>query len=112
MARKRNYQQEYRRRILRGLSQGLTRSQARGHAPKRKKRFRHPLPKSDAAIDAAVREINRGQSISAAARLSGVSPKRLRTFLKRRRLIKRKGRRLVPDDKRARRVPVITGSRI
>jgi hypothetical protein len=55
--------------------------------------------------------MNRGRSLSAAAREFHVSSKQLQKFLLQRRLAKRKGQRWIPKDNRPRRVPVMTGGR-
>lgn len=109
MARKRDYRAEYRRRIERGLKRGLSRSHARGHAKAADQQAKIKPPQSNAAINAAVREMNRGSSLTAAARANHVSPERLRGFLTFFHLGGRKGRRWVTHDNRARRLPVLTG---
>jgi hypothetical protein len=113
VAKKRDYKAEYRRRIARGLTQGLTKAQARGHAepnPPRKqaKPKNAAVPKADKKLNAAILEMNRGRSLTAAARLAHVSAERLRTFLQAHKVGKRKGRRWVPRDNRPRRVLVTT----
>lgn len=55
--------------------------------------------------------MNRGRSLSAAARSLHLSPKNLKKAIKQRRLAKRLGRRWVTEDNRPRRVPVMTGGR-
>lgn len=108
----RDYKAEYQRRITRGLARGLTRSEARGH-PKATKKPKTPAPaKPDAALEAAIRAMNQGTSMTAAARSWHVSPARLRRFLTGHRLAKRKGRRWTILDSRPRTVPVITGGRL
>jgi hypothetical protein len=56
--------------------------------------------------------MNRGRSLTAAARVSHISRRRLLNFLAARRLVRRKGRRWVIKDNWPRRVLVITGGRI
>lgn len=75
------------------------------------KRSRRP-PKADPRLEIAVREMNRGRSLSATARAIGLSAKELRAHLKRKRLLKRKGNRWVIHDQQLRRVATITGGRI
>ena len=106
----RDYKAEYRRRIARGLKRGLSRTQARGHAPPSRSAKKAP-PKADAKVDAAILEMNRGSSLTAAARSSHVSPERLRGFLVFYQLGERKGRRWLTDDNRVRRLLVLTGGR-
>ena len=67
--------------------------------------------KSDRRLELAVREINRGRSLTATARSLGISSKSLQQQLKRKRLIKRKGGRWVSTDNRLRRIPVMSGGR-
>ena len=82
MPRNRNHKEEYRRRIARGAAKGLTRSQARGHAKASEKPVRaRPAPKQQDNIEAAVLAMNRGASLSAAAKQKGVSRERLARFL-------------------------------
>ena len=73
-------------------------------------RTRKRLP-SDPRIEIAVREMNRGRSLTAAAGSVKLKPKNLQRTLRERRLAKRKGRRWVIKDDRLRRVPVMTGGR-
>lgn len=105
----RDYEAEYQRRIARGLAKGLTRAEARGHAPA-SKRLRATKPKSDPKIEAAILAMNSGSSLAAAAKAAHVSPERLRYFLKSTGIAKRKDRRWVMQDSRARRVPMIAGA--
>lgn len=113
--RKRDYKAEYRRRIERGLKQGLSRSQARGHpkptetAVSRKKKPARVRP--DEGLVAAIKDMNRGNSMTAAARAEHVSVERLRRFLVQEGLADKDGSRWVPKDQRPRRVPVMTGGR-
>ena len=108
----RDYRAEYRRRIAQGLARGLTRAAARGHAkPKAKRRKDGSFP-ADPNLEAALLELNRGQSLTAAARSFGVTTKRLREYASQRKLVRRQGRRWVPRDKRLRRVPVISRGRV
>ncbi len=107
----RNYKAEYRRRIERGLARGLSRSQARGH-PKANERAIEPIvTKGDPGLEAAIREMNHGTSLTAAARSRHISAERLRRFLIVEDLAERDGRRWVATDTRPRQVPVMTGGR-
>src|SRR5579862_595184 len=67
---------------------------------------------ADPRAEAAVLEMNRGRSLTAAARDARMSPKQLQDYVSQRRLAKRKGRRWIPKDTRPRRVPVMTRGRI
>jgi hypothetical protein len=55
--------------------------------------------------------MNRGRSVTAAARSLNLPPDDLRKTLKQLRLLKRKGKHWVINDDRPRRVPVTTGGR-
>ena len=99
-------------RIARGLTPGLPRAHARGHATVSTRRAKARPPVDDPRIEAAILDMNRGLSLTAAARASHISRGRLREFLVQRRLGKRKRRRWVTKDNRPRRVPVMTRGRI
>lgn len=77
------------------------------HKSQRKKR----QSKADRRLETAVREMNRGRSLSATARALGFSAKDLQKQLKSKRLITRKGSRWVAKDNRLRQVPVMSGGR-
>jgi hypothetical protein len=83
--RKRDYKAEYARRIERGRSEGLSRSQARGHP-------RHHEPYAaeiatvrpwDPDLEIGLGHIREGRSMAAAARSIGVAPERLRSYVTR-----------------------------
>jgi hypothetical protein len=63
---------------------------------------------ADPRTEAAVLEMNRGRSLTAAARDLGLSRKQLQHYVTGRRLARRKGQRWVSKDNRLRRVPVMT----
>ena len=65
----------------------------------------------DPRFEAAVREMNRGRSLTASARESQVPRKDFEKYLAQRRLRRRKGRRWTTKDTRPRRVPVMTRGR-
>lgn len=79
--------------------------------PKKPKRTPKRFP-SDPRIEIAVREMNRGRSLTATARSLQLSPKDLQRTLRQRQLAKRKNRRWVINDNRLRRVPVMTAGRV
>jgi hypothetical protein len=66
----------------------------------------------DPRLEIAVKDMNRGASLTEAARSLNLAPKSLQSFLGQRRLARRKGKRLVIKDNRPRRVPVMTKGRI
>jgi hypothetical protein len=76
-----------------------------------KKRFRRGEVQ-DPRLEIAVREMNRGSSLTEAARSVSISPKELRSFVAERGLAKRKGDRWTIKDNRLRRVPVMTKGRV
>lgn len=109
MPRKRNYREEYQRRIARGLARGLSRSQARGHPKTGESPIRPVAAELDPKLDAALLSMNRGQSLTSAARSAHVSVDRLRRHLSQEGLAQLKGRRWIPTDTRPRQIPVMTG---
>ncbi len=111
MSRKRNYQEEYRRRIVRGVARGLSHSQARGHPKANEKPIEKPPIQADEKINAAVKVMNKGQSLSAAAIASKVSAERLRRFLRQEQIGSIRNRRWVMKDTRAYRMPVLSRGR-
>jgi hypothetical protein len=80
-------------------------------AKRRKSPLRKRFVKADARLNAAVREMNRGHSLTAAAKKSGIPVKTLRSYLVQQRLAARRGGRWVAKDNRPRRLPVMTGGR-
>jgi hypothetical protein len=86
-----------------------TRKQRAAKVRKRSPRLRKL--RADPRAETAVLEMNRGRSLTAAARDSQLSRKQVQDYVTRRRLAKRKGRRWVTNDNRPRRLPVMTGGR-
>jgi hypothetical protein len=68
-------------------------------------------PRDVESLEAALRAINRGQSLTAAARESQIQRKHLQSYLTDQGLLKRQGQRWVAKDNRPRRVPVMTKGR-
>jgi hypothetical protein len=108
MARSRNHQAEYRRRLDRGRARGLTRSQARGHARAQESGLKTKSEKTDPRLERALRELRRTNNQLAAAKEAGVSPERFRRFLREQKLAERKGRVWEIIDKRPRDMTALT----
>lgn len=113
MARKRDFKAEYARRIRRGENQGLSRSQARGHARGKEATVRKRKTEAGAEkkIERAVKAMRSGKSQKASAKVGGISVERLRRFIYENRLATRDGSRWVMTDDRPRRVPTIHNGR-
>jgi hypothetical protein len=74
-----------------------------------------PTPKKtapDPRLELALKDMNRGRSLTATARSLGLARTSLKKSLSQRHLVRRKGARWVTKDNRLRRVLVITGGRI
>lgn len=109
MRRPRNHQEEYRRRIKRGEAKGLTRSQARGHAKASELPLRtRTQPPINDRIEFAVRAMNRGASLSAAAKQEGVSRERLARHVRENDIGKSNGRKWTMKDRRPRGVATLS----
>ena len=115
MPRSNNYSSDtpYDRRIRRGLALGLSVSQARGHPRLGEPAASSPAakPKSDERIEAAIRDMRSGTSMTAAAKAQRISPKRLSRFLKAHSIARYRKRKWFYSDTRTRRVPVLEGDR-
>ena len=98
---RRKHKAEYKRHVARGPARASTRPQARKHATARKSPIKEILPIDDPRFETAIREMNRERSLTAAARRSHISFRRLRRVLAQHRLIKRKGRRWIAKDLRS-----------
>ena len=109
MARKRDYRQEYERRIANAAKRGLSRSQARGHARAGEAPIRRTAVRSDDRLEAALKRLRQTNSQARAAKEAGVSAERLRRFLRDNLLAERRGRRWQITDNRHRQMTVITG---
>ena len=87
----RNYKAEYRRRVARGKKRGLSKAKARGHTKPSARPPTTSQPEADSNLNAAIKAMNRGSSLTAAARSAGVSPKRLRNYVQANNSDNRKG---------------------
>jgi len=114
MKRQRNYSEEYRRRIERGKSVGLTKRQARGHGGNRQRREGNPF--SDLAPDhplhLATEAMRKGTAMTRAARSFHLSPETLRNFLDdNATVVLRKGRVVIAEDRRRFVMPIYSNRR-
>jgi hypothetical protein len=87
MARKpRDYAAEYARRIANATRRGFSRTQARGHAGPTERAIREPTwrqnpwfkPKADERVFRALERMQKGESLTAAAKAEGIAPERLK----------------------------------
>ncbi|HEX4737732.1 MAG TPA: hypothetical protein VH331_09230 [Allosphingosinicella sp.] len=109
MARQRDFRAEYQRRLARAQAKGFSRSQARGHARAGEPPLRARKPvESDDRLEAALKALRRTGTQSSAAKEAGVSPERLRRFLRENVLAERQGRRWRITDRRPRQMRVLS----
>lgn len=111
MARKRNYRDEYRRRMANAAKRGLSRSQARGHARQGEAPIRPKSIKIDPILEDAIKAMRAGATLSATAKRFHVGRERLATYAKKHAGASRRGRGWSFNDKRERRVPVIVAGK-
>jgi hypothetical protein len=114
MAARRDYRAEYARRIERGLARGLSRSQARGHARPGEAPVspRGTMPAYDPRLEAGLKLIRQGTTLTRAAPVIGVSAERLRRYVTQTGVVaKQRGRWTVGDDRRPRQMPIFSRGR-
>lgn len=108
MQRARDFKAEYARRIANAANRGLSRSQGRGHARTGEAPIKSRPSSPDARLEAALRELRKSQNQAFAAKSVGVSPERLRRFLRENVQIEGRGRTLKITDDRKREMTVIS----
>ena len=86
MRKPRDYKAEYARRMAKGLAQGLTRNQARGHPgigerPVSRLQEPSPSPAYDPRLEEGLRAMLQGKRLREAARYAHVAPERLRHYI-------------------------------
>jgi hypothetical protein len=69
-------------------------------------------PVRDLLLEHAVRDMNRGGSLTAAAKSIGTPPKKLKAYLRQHHISRRKGKSIATRDNRLRRVSVMTNGKI
>lgn len=110
--RKRNYASEYRRRIERALTKGLSRSQARGHAKPGEAWIKPKRAKADTVpLEAALKSLHANGNLQRAARDNHISAERFKKYLADRGLARRVGRRWQITDRRRREMTVLSAGR-
>ena len=108
MARRRDYQAEYQRRVANASARGLSRSQARGHARAGEAPAKPRPIGSDDRLEAALRELRQSGNREAAAKFAHVAPERFRRFLAQNVEVQGRGRSLKITDNRPRDMLVLS----
>ena len=115
MPRQRDYKAEYTRRIARGRAHGFSRAQARGH-PRVSEPHISPKLQSvsyDPRLEQGLKVLRQGKSLTAAARMIGTSPERLRRYLNRAGVVEKQDRRwVVANDDRQRQVVLYSDGQV
>ncbi len=112
-SRSRDYRAEYQRRIASAAKRGLSRSQARGHARIGEAAIL-PLtvPRDRDRFEAALKLYRNNRNQASAAKAVGLSPERLRRFLRENVQIEGRGRSLKIIDHRRREMAVISNGEL
>ena len=111
MARTRNYQAEYARRIANAVQRGLSRPQARGHARPGEALIRPANAKDQDRLETALKLYRQTGNQASSAKAVAVAPERLRRYLRENVQIEGRGRTLKITDKRRREMTVISGGK-
>src|SRR3954468_12466874 len=98
--RRRNYRAEYESRVARGLANGRTRSQARGHprAAERHVSTKAAERKPDRRLLEGLKTLREVRNLGDAARRAGVAPERLRHFVRKLDFVEKRGARYVVGE--------------
>lgn len=109
MSKNRDFKAEYQRRIANAKKRGLSRSQARGHARHGEAPVKPRAGSmSDHRLEAGLKALRQSGSQSVAAKKAGISPERLRRFIRENALAERTGKRWRMTDNRSREMIVLS----
>ena len=104
MAKKRDYKAEYHRRIAKGRTKGLSRSQARGH--RRAEKAKRAV--EDHKLQVGLRILREKGSFAQAAKEAHVSPERLRRYAMENDIVEQRGQRWTIKKALRRRVMIFS----
>jgi len=111
VARTRDFQAEYRRRIERAADRGLSRSQGRGHARSGEAPLKPGKARADPKAEAALGVLRKTGSLTRAAKDAGISAERFRRLLREHGLAERRGRTWTITDERVREIRIYSRKR-